>query len=167
MLSLRLNPELDLSSAEYGYQVNLLWFDDGSLKGLACFMNLVGLVILDQQGSFGPDDFSHHRAKILIESMLEIPTIYKSQAGVGNFLDSQLARVVKQNQDAAAQPLSSFSWACLLKQMGADGTDDGLNFNEALELYNAHPLVQQAGDALDPGSLLKPGEVIIVGTATN
>ena len=51
--------------------------------------------------------------------------------------------------------------------MGADGTDDGLNFNEALELYNAHPLVQQAGDALDPGSLLKPGEVIIVGTATN
>eukprot|EP00435_Cladocopium_sp_Y103_P019166 s4234_g4.t1 len=122
-----------MSSPKYAYQVNLLWFDDGSLKGLAAFMNLIGLIVLDQQGKFGPDDFAHPRVKTLLESMLEIATIYKSQSESGTFLDSQLARVVKQNQ---------------VKQMGDSGKSDGIGFDEALALYNAHPL-----DATGSGSV--------------
>ena len=34
------------------HQIGVLWFDDGSMKGLACYINLVGLVVLDQQGNF-------------------------------------------------------------------------------------------------------------------
>ena len=99
VLSLRLNVDADPD------QPSKLFFDDGGVKGLACFICFLGLATLAPDLS--PDDLAHAKVKLLIESMLRIATIYKQQ-DMSNPVDSQIMRVVKQNQDAAAQPVSSF-----------------------------------------------------------
>jgi len=142
VLSLRMNPDIDPDDNVFKTcQANVLWFDDGCLKGLACFMNFVGLLCL--QDEFQEEDLRQAKVKELIMSMLRIPTIYKSK-GVDNPLDTQIARIVKQNQDAQAQPVSSFGWACLLQKLS--GLEGEIDFESALALYNQHPQVQQMGE---------------------
>ena len=143
MLSLRFDPQMNpRDPANRAYQANLLWFDDGSLKGLAAFMNFLGLLVLE--GEFGVDDLRNPKVKELLVSLLRIPTIYKTQHD--DQLDSQIGRVIKQNQDAQAQPVSSYGWACLLSKLSRDGTTS-LDFDAALKLYNAHPAVQALGES--------------------
>ena len=77
--------------------------------------------------------------------MLRISTIYK-EVDMTNALDSQISRVIKQNQDAAAQPVSSFGWSCLLKQISGAIAEEGIDFDGALQIYNQHPTVQMAGE---------------------
>ena len=76
------------------------------MKGLACYINLVGLVVLDQQGNFRPEDLAHPRVQTFIQS--QIATIFKSDVGTSPLIDSQISRVVKQNQDSQVQAISSF-----------------------------------------------------------
>ena len=107
VLSLRINPDMDME-AHSKHQIGVLWFDDGSMKGLACYINLVGLVVLDQQGNFRPEDLAHPRVQTFIQSLLQIATIFKSDVGTSSLIDSQISMVVKQNQDSQAQAISSF-----------------------------------------------------------
>lgn len=149
VLSLRINPDMD-PLLHRSHQLGVLWFDDGSMKGLACYINLVGLVLLDQQGLFREEDLRHPRVQSLIQSMLQIATIYKSDSATASVLDGQIARVVKQNQDAQAQQISSFGWACLLRQLAETGEE--ILFDQCMMLYNAHPAVQQMGDTDGSGA---------------
>ena len=75
-------------------------------------------------------------------SLLQIPSIMKQEAN--SALDSQILRIIKQNQDAQAQPVSSFGWALLLRSM--TGLSEEVGFDEALRIYNGHPSVQQMTD---------------------
>ena len=139
VLSLRLNVDADPD------QPSKLFFDDGGVKGLACFICFLGLATLAPDLS--PDDLAHAKVKLLIESMLRIATIYKQQ-DMSNPVDSQIMRVVKQNQDAAAQPVSSFGWSCLLRKLSGAIAEEGIDFDAALQLYNQHPMVQIAGETV-------------------
>ena len=138
-MSLRLDPDEDPADP------SKLFFDDGGVKGLACFICFLGLASLAPDIS--PEDLGHAKVKILIESVLRIPSIFKQQ-DMSNPLDSQIMRVVKQNQDAAAQPVSSFGWSCLLKKMSGAIAEEGMDFDAALQLYNQHPMVQIAGETV-------------------
>lgn len=138
-MSLRLDPDEDPADP------SKLFFDDGGVKGLACFICFLGLASLAPDMS--PEDLGHAKVKILIESMLRIPSIFKQQDR-SNPLDSQIMRVVKQNQDAAAQPVSSFGWSCLLKKMSRAIAEEGMDFDAVLQLYNQHPMVQITGETV-------------------
>jgi hypothetical protein len=99
------------------WQVGVLLFDDGSQKGLASFMTWLGVLMVHP--SFGEEAFRHHQVVTLIKSLMNIPTVYKCQHTGG--LDSTIARIVKQNQDAKAQPVSSYQWSCILRRMNDGG----------------------------------------------
>lgn len=138
MLSMRLDPEADPAVR------SKLFFDNGGVKGLSCFICLIGL--LDLTNKFSTDSFSHPKVKDLIHSMLHIASIHK-QCDMSNALDSQIQRVIKQNQDAAAQPISSFGWSTLLKKMAGAIAEEGIDYDTALQLYNSHPSVVSAAAA--------------------
>ena len=141
MLSIRMNPDIDASDEQFKqHQVNLLFCDDGSQKGLAAFLNLVGLASLEPK--LAPEEFQDSKVQALLVSLLQIPSIMKQEAN--SALDSQILRIIKQNQDAQAQPVSSFGWALLLRSM--TGLSEEVGFDEALRIYNGHPSVQQMTD---------------------
>ena len=135
---MRLDPDADPSVR------SKLFFDNGGVKGLSCFICLIGLLELTDK--FGTDEFGHPKVKELITSMLRIASIHK-QYDMSNALDSQIQRVIKQNQDAVAQPVTSFGWSTLLKKMAGAISEEGIDFDTALELYNQHPSVQSAAAA--------------------
>eukprot|EP00435_Cladocopium_sp_Y103_P061906 s492_g23.t1 len=124
VLSMRLDPDADPNER------SRLFFDNGSVKGLGCAICLIGLLQLTDK--FNTDELGHPKIQELLGSMLKIPSIHKQMSSA---LDSQINRVIKQNQDAAAQPVTSFGWSILLRSISQEGID----FDTALQIYNEHP----------------------------
>ena len=87
-------------------------------------------------GAVTNDDLNEDSTKELIQSLLEIPTTYKI-SGTGSSLDSRIASIAKQNQDAKVLPVSSYQWACLLKTLIKE--DKSLTYSAAVARYNSHP----------------------------
>ena len=143
VVSLRLPENLDLDKTGLR-QVALLQFDEGGQKTLAGLINWLGLLaIMDK---FEDEDFRAPGVQTLINSLLNIATIFKA-GGHEDPVDSMIGRVVKQNQDAKVQPISSFQWAVLLQKMFEAGSpgDPKLTMETALQRYNTHPAVMAQG----------------------
>lgn len=134
---MRLDPDADPNVP------SKLFFDNGSVKGLGCFICFVGL--LGMTDRFSPEELGHAKAVELIGSMLHIQSLHKQN--MDNALDSQIQRVIKQNMDAAAQPVTSFGWSIILKKMSRAIDEEGIDFDTALQIYNEHPSVKAAASA--------------------
>ena len=111
-----------------------MYFNDGSQKCLAGFMVWVALCLAAQIPE-NQADLSHPSIVGLTASLLRIKTVLKGSTSCKDDLDSAVARIVKQNVDSKVQPVSSLTWACILKQLGEK------DFDGAMTRYNGHPEV--------------------------
>ena len=114
--------------------LNSMYFNDGSQKCLAGFIVWIALCIVAQKPEYALD-LEHPSIVGLAASLLRIRTILKGSTSCQDELDSAVARIVKQNVDAKVQPVSSLTWACILKQLGER------DFEAAMGKYNSHPEV--------------------------
>ena len=110
-----------------------LLFDDGSQKGLGAFIAWCCLVSLEETVS--KDDLDVQGTN-LIYSLMRIPTMFKTKAALSR-ADNIIANVAKQDSDARAQPVTSFTWSSILKSLATAGSP--ITFNEAIRRYNEHP----------------------------
>ena len=131
ILSLRLPADKDLENldSEYG----LLMFDDGGQKGLAAAIVWIGCIYL--LASETADNLRHPRMTSLVMSLLQIPSLHKSQAP--DEVSGMLQRIIKQNVDAKTLPVSSFEWAGILQRLGPDT----ISLSDAIQKYNNNPEV--------------------------
>ena len=73
-----------------------LWFGEGSLRGTAAGMIWLGLLALHSEGKH---DFKHEQVAILVDSLMNIKTIYPASEATskdGNL--SCMLRIMKQNK---------------------------------------------------------------------
>ncbi|CAK9035455.1 unnamed protein product [Durusdinium trenchii] len=124
----------------------LLKFGDGSQKMLAAFM--VWLALLLTWRKHGAECFENPLVMGWISSFLRVPTMIKATDTRSTPLESLLSRIVAQNINAKVQPITSYGWACILKQVVLK---EGSSFEECLSAYNTHPDVV-AHDRSETGS---------------
>ena len=120
-----------------------LLFGDGSQKMLAAMTCWIALLMVWR--GHGEDSVSHPSTLTMIASFLRITTMVKATEARGTALDGVINRIVQQNIAAKVQPITSFSWASILKAFGTNSFDD------ALTAYNGHPDVI-AHDRNDSGA---------------
>ena len=111
--------------------VGQLWVADGVQKLLAAFVVWLACIAVMHHTAASPDIIADNR--VMLSSFLRIKTMDKASDGDGASLNAMIGQVIKQNQDARVQPITSFAWSQLLGQLGPD------RFGEALKAYNEHP----------------------------
>lgn len=121
--------------------VGSLLFADGSQKTLAGFTVWVALLIVWRSHK---DLIQDGQVVQLTSSLLCIPTIFRATEAVSGSLASTIGKIVKQNADSRVQPVSSLSWASILKAMQDEG--GAITFDSAMEAYNSHPEVRALSD---------------------
>ena len=121
----------------------LLYFDDGGKKGMAAFLNLLGLTALLDVAK--PADWEHTQVATLVESIMCIPTIFKHAASESE-VDATISRIVKQDLNSKVLPVSSWQWANLLSSLSSA---HGTSFKDAIDLYKDHPAVVGTRDSAD------------------
>ena len=143
-VSLRLpktSEQVDASIDEDNVAMGSLLFADGSQKTLAGFTVWVALLIVWRSHK---DSIQDGQVVQLISSLLVLPTIFKATEAVSGSLASTIGKIVKQNADSRVQPVSSLSWASILKAMQDEGGT--ITFDSAMEAYNNHPEVRALSD---------------------
>ena len=93
------------------------------------------------------DNLSHELVQALVCSLMRIHTIVRASDVKGTPVQAAISRIVKQNINSKVQPITSFGWAGILRDLlgGSAG------FEECLSTYNDHPEVQ-AHDRVETGS---------------
>lgn len=137
-MAMRLPDDIDMTATMH-QQAGVLYFEDGSQKTLAGLMVWVGLVGLCD--GFDEEDFRAPGLITLIESLMNIGTIYKQR--IADPVDTLVSRIVKQNSDSKVQPINSFQWSVMLQTLF--DKSEGVTLDTALQRYNNHPQVQAQG----------------------
>jgi hypothetical protein len=132
----------------------VLWFGDGSLKGLASFHVWLGLLHCWHDHL---SEIQDPLVVLLISSLMKIPTILKSSEIGLSKADSAIHRIVKQNQAAKTQAVSSFAWASILLSLKDTST---ASFDELLDRYENHPeVISASDDSTGTGSISMKGRM--------
>jgi hypothetical protein len=131
----------DLQSAERDDRGGLvldgqLWFGEGSLRGLAAFMCLLSL--LENMGDHS-ESLQDPNTYLLVKSLMRIHTMLDNRDVEQNARDSTLSRIIKQNQAAKTQPITSYQWVSILKSITPSGED--ADIKGMIDAYAAHPEV--------------------------
>ena len=111
----------------------LLHFGDGSQRMLAAMVTWISLLLVWKR--HGDEALENPLVSGLISSLLRISTVVRAADTRATPMESMIARIVAQNINSKVQPVSSFGWAGILKQMGG-------SFEDAVQQYNNHPCVQ-------------------------
>ena len=102
-----------------------LYFQEGSAKGFAAFMVWVNILLIMQDN----DEMIGNNldeVTVLTTSLAKINCILEAVAAGGTQADSMVLAIARQNSAARVTPVTSYQWACILKQMG-----DNLTFDQA------------------------------------
>ncbi|CAE7836494.1 unnamed protein product [Symbiodinium sp. CCMP2592] len=134
-----LPPDLD----DHGVAVNVFNFADGGQKTLAAFSVFISLVLTYKTC---PECLKKPQVQTWMSSFLMIQTLCKSNEDPDSSMDGALGRIIKQNIDAKALPVSSLAWASIFQTFGESWT-----IEECLDRYNSHPQVL-AYESADTGS---------------
>ena len=122
----------------------ILQFDEGSLRGVAAMIVLIAftLVMGDVEGAA----LLHPNVTKCVKSLMTIPCKRKTD---GNTDKTAIAVqcIVKQNLAASVQPIITFGWSSILKSILGDSVE-AANVDAMVDLYNNHPHVAGAGDAV-------------------
>ena len=113
----------------------ILPFEDGSLRGLA---GMVVWIALLMTWRLYEDEMSHPQVVTLINSLLNIPAMLHSECT--SDIDGTVSWIARQNVSAKTQPVSSFMWASILKELTGDKWAEN-SVQEMADLYNNHPSV--------------------------
>ena len=132
MIGMRLPPDL---STELHHVQNVLYFDDGGMRGLACALVWCGLI--HHAMTFKDEDLAHPSMVELARNLLSLPTFHRAQTDEAT---AMIKRIIKQNSDAKKLPVSSYEWSVILKNLCADKTK-ALTVQEAMDMYNSNPEV--------------------------
>ena len=82
-------------------------------------------------------------------SPVRIPAVYKSSEADCSKEDSLILRIVRQNQMAKTQSVSSFQWACSLKSLKSSGINESCDV--LMAKYDNHPEVRSTLSLHDTG----------------
>lgn len=115
----------------------LLW-EDGSLRGLGAFIVWQALLLVWRNHG---EAVLEPQVLKLIGSLMSFRS-FLSPGGAEDEQTSLIKWVARQNQAARVQPISSFMWSSMLKQM-ADKWEES-SVLELIEAYNSHPNVASA-----------------------
>ena len=119
----------------------VLYFGDGSMRGVAGGIVWLGLLYIFKKGC-ATVEYSHPQVVQLISSLLRIPTVYKTMESNMSKADSAILRIIRQNQAAKTEPVTSFQWASILRSIADDTVvDTDMNFASLMDMYNMHPEV--------------------------
>ena len=133
---------LDLDEGLYGK----LLFADGSQKMLAAAVVWVALLLCWRKHPM--DSLDNELIQALVCSLMRIATVVRASDVKGTPVQAAISRIVKQNINSKVQPITSFGWAGILRDLPG-GSAAG--FDECLLAYNSHPEVL-AHDRSETGS---------------
>lgn len=136
-------PAEDLG-ADLDWRQNLLHFDDGGMRGLACAV--VWCALLHHGMTLQDDELTNPSMADLARSLLTIPTFSRSHAD--DEAADMIRRIIKQNVDSKKMAVSSYEWSQILKSMGS-GKAKALTVADAIELYNCNPEIAAHGSSKD------------------
>lgn len=128
---------------EDGVALNLFSFGDGGQKMLAAFSVFVSMVLTYKTC---PECLKKPQVQTWVSSFLMVQTLCKTNEDPDSSMDAALSRIIKQNIDAKALPVSSLAWASIFQTFG-----DSWTLDECLDRYNGHPQVL-AYESHDTGS---------------
>lgn len=141
VIGMRLSSDAE---ADLEYIQNMLYFDDGGMRGLACAVIWCGLIhhgLCIQDGDLVSPSMIE-----LTRTLLSIPVFCKSQGE--DEASNMVRRIIKQNVDSKKLAVSSYEWSQILKNMVVNSSstkDKGLTVQGAIDLYNSHPEVMAHG----------------------
>lgn len=140
LLALRMPSNVDLN--QVGSHLGFYMFDDGGMKALAAAVALLGCIAIATTESV--ETLRHPRMLSLVMSLLQIPTLHKTQAS--DEVNGMIQRIIKQNVDSKKLPVSSFEWAGILEKLGSEH----VSLADAVARYNDNPEVCAHGSLNDP-----------------
>jgi hypothetical protein len=129
----------------------LLW-EDGSLRGLAGFMVWHALLLVWRKHG---EAILDPQVLALIRSLMSFRSYLHS--GDGDDEQTGLIKwVSRQNQAARVQPITSFMWSSILKNLKVGSWEES-SVLELIETYNNHPSVAAAASSGGAGTLKLEG----------
>lgn len=122
-----------------------LMFGDGSQKGLAAFVVWLSIILVWR--NHDADSLQDPLVQGLICSLIRIPTSVRASEVKGSHMEATIGRIVAQNVNSKVQPITSFGWAGILREL----VGENASFDDCMAAYNRHPEVM-AHDREDTGT---------------
>jgi hypothetical protein len=135
------------------FHMGLLHIGDGINKLAAAMISLIGhCLILEAKG---PDFMQGEQIKDQLRSFLAINTVFLHH-GSGSGIDNRVSSIVRQNQNAKVEQVSSLDWAVIMKEVAREGRLQNAEANvfsleDAITVYKNHPDVKASTISTDGG----------------